>query len=110
MECFLVASSNNVQVAPRLGAFVAMLRPCTTSAGFMAVPEQSRKLDMPGLKEALADAGFEILRDARVLLLIRKGVESTIYHTGKVLLKTTDGAAAEASYQEMRPLLEAHWA
>ncbi len=75
----------------------------------MAVPEQSRKLQMQGLKEALAAAGFEIVRDARVLLLVRKDVESTIYHTGKVLLKTTDAAAAEASYLEMRPLLEAHW-
>lgn len=86
-----------------------MLRPCTTSAGFMAVPEQSRRLDMAGLKAALAAAGFEVLRDARVLLLVRLGVEATVYHTGKVLLKTTDAEAAQTAYDRMRPHLEAHW-
>lgn len=86
-----------------------MLRPCTTSAGFMAVPERSRRVDMPGLRAALSEAGFEVLRDARVLLLVRWEVEATVYHTGKVLLKTTDAGAAEAAYARMRPLLEAHW-
>lgn len=86
-----------------------MLRPCTTSAGYMAVPERSRRVDMPGLRTALAGAGFEVLRDARVLLLVRSGVEATVYHTGKVLLKTTDAEAAQAAYDRMRPHLEAHW-
>ncbi len=88
---------------------MALLRPCTTSAGFMAVPERSRRVDMPGLKSALPEHGFEVLRDARVLLLVRREVDATVYHTGKVLLKTTDADLAEEAYAALRPLLESHW-
>lgn len=86
-----------------------MLRPCSTSAGFIATPEQQRKVRMGAFKDALAADGFEIVLDARILLLVRKGVESTVYDTGKVLLKTTEKAEAEAGYAAIRPHLEANW-
>lgn len=89
---------------------MALLRPCSTSAGFIATPEQQRRVDMGHLKGALQGAGFEIALDARVLLLVRGEVESTVYDTGKVLLKTTDKAVAEAGYAALRPHLEAAWA
>jgi hypothetical protein len=76
----------------------------------MATPEQQRKVDMPKLKESLAGADFQIMLDARILLLIRKGTESTVYSTGKVLLKTTEKDVAERAYNEIRPHLEAAWA
>ncbi len=88
---------------------MALLRPCSTSAGFIATPEQQRKLDMAAFKAALADDGFEIVLDARILLLVRKGTESTVYDTGKVLLKTTDKDEAAAGYDALRPHLERHW-
>ncbi len=86
-----------------------MLRPCTTSAGFMAVPDKQRKLRLGALKDALAADGFEIVLDARILLLVRRGTESTIYDTGKVLLKTTDKDEAETAYAAMRPHIEAFY-
>jgi hypothetical protein len=88
---------------------MALLRPCTTSAGFMATPEHQRRVDMAALKDALAADGFEVLLDAKVILLVRKGVESSIYDTGKVLLKTTDKAEAESGYAALRGHLEAAW-
>lgn len=75
----------------------------------MATPEQQRRVNMKHLKGLLEGAGFEIALDARVLLLVRKGVESTVYDTGKVLLKTTDKAVAQAGYDALRPHLEASW-
>lgn len=75
----------------------------------MAVPQQQRRVDMPAFKAALGEAGFEIVLDARILLLVRKDTESTVYSTGKVLLKTTDKDVAQAAYDELRPVLEAHW-
>lgn len=88
---------------------MALLRPCSTSAGFMATPEQKRRVDMARLKEELTADGFDIVLDARILLLVRKGTESTVYDTGKVLLKTKDRAEAEAGYAALRPHLEAAW-
>lgn len=75
----------------------------------MATPEQKRRVRMAQLKAALAADDFEIKVDARILLLVRKGVESTIYDTGKVLLKTTEKAEAESGYAAIRPHLEAAW-
>ncbi len=88
---------------------MALIRPCSTAAGFMATPEQQRRLDLGALKPMLAAAGFTIVLDARILLLVKKGTESTVYATGKVLLKTADKDEAESAYEALRPHLEACW-
>lgn len=88
---------------------MALLRPCTTSAGFMATPEQQRRVRMGELKAAMRDAGYQVVVDAKMLLVVRKDVESSVYDTGKVILKTTDKERAEAAYDDLRPLLEAAW-
>lgn len=75
----------------------------------MARPEHDRRLDLGRLKQALTGVGYEVLLDARVLLLVRKGTESTVYQNGKVLLKTKDRGEAEAAYAALRPHLEASW-
>ncbi len=86
---------------------MALLRPCATSAGFLATQDTPWKMDMAALKRAVSAAGFQVVVDAKVILIVRKGVESSLYDNGKVLLKTTDKAAAEAGYAELEPLLVA---
>lgn len=78
----------------------------------MAVPEQQRRVDMGALKSALAQGGFQVLLDAKVILLIKAsdGTEASVYDNGKVLLKTTKKEAAETAYAALRPLLDASWA
>lgn len=88
---------------------MALLRPCTTSAGFMATPEQARRVRMADFRAAVQEAGYQVVVDAKVLLVVRRDVESSVYDTGKVILKTTDKAEAEAAYDALRPLLEAAW-
>lgn len=88
---------------------MALLRPCTTSAGFTAVPERKRRVVMGVLRDRLREAGYEIVVDAKVILVVRRGVESSVYESGKVLLKTTDRGAAETAYSELRGHLEAAW-
>jgi hypothetical protein len=86
---------------------MALLRPCSTSAGFTATPEPQRRIDMDGLKAALLRDGYQVVVDAKIILIVRKGVESSLYDNGKVLLKTTDRAAAEAAYSALEPHLAA---
>ena len=86
---------------------MALLRPCSTSAGFLATPEPPLRLDMRRLKRGVLEAGYDIVVDAKVILIVRKGVESSLYDNGKVLLKTTDRPAAEAAYAELEPILRA---
>ncbi len=88
---------------------MTLLRPCTTSAGFTATPEQQRKVDMAALKRALTAAGYVVVIDAKIILIVRKGVESSVYDNGKVLLKTTDPAAAQSAYSELQPHIAANW-
>jgi hypothetical protein len=95
---------------PRLGPAVSLLRPCATSAGFLATRDPPWRMDMPGLKARLAGGGYAVVIDARVVLIVRKGtpagpVESSVYDNGKVLLKTTDRPAAEAAYADLEPHL-----
>jgi hypothetical protein len=90
-----------------VGGAVTLLRPCSTSAGFTATPEPPRRIDMARLKATLLRDGYHVVVDAKIILIVRKAtptgpstpiVESSLYDNGKVLLKTTDRAAAEAAY------------
>ena len=92
-----------LQVPPRVAATVTLLRPCATSAGFTATPEPPLKMDMAALKKRLAAAGYVIVVDAKIILIVRHGgVESSLYDNGKVLLKTTDKDAAQKAYDAMQ--------
>ena len=93
----------------RLGAAVTLLRPCATSAGFLATRDPPWRMDMAGLRRRLVEAGFAIVIDAKVVLIVRTaagdgaGVESSLYDNGKVLLKTTDKPLAEAAFADLDP-------
>jgi hypothetical protein len=70
-------------------------------------------MDMQGLRRRLAEAGYAIVVDAKIILIVRKAVgsgpavESSLYDNGKVLLKTTDRPAAEVAYADLEPHLVA---
>jgi hypothetical protein len=95
------------------GGAVTLLRPCATSAGFLSTRDPPWKMDMAGLKGRLAAAGYAVVVDAKVILIVRKAppggapVESSLYDNGKVLLKTTDRPSAEAAYADLEPHLAA---
>jgi hypothetical protein len=69
-------------------------------------------MDMGRLKRDVSGAGYHIVVDAKVILIVRKDdghgpVESSLYDNGKVLLKTTDKSAAEAGFAALEPHLAA---
>lgn len=93
---------------------MSLLRPCATSAGFLATRDPPWRMDMAGLKRRLEAGGYAIVVDARVVLIVRQPagaaggpVESSVYDNGKVLLKTTDKPAAEAAFADLEPHLVA---
>ncbi len=89
---------------------MALVRPCKTSAAYEALPDRQGRLDMARVRAALEAAGFEILLDARIMLLVRGRLECTVYQTGRILMKTQDADAARAAYDELGPLLSDAWA
>lgn len=92
---------------------MTLLRPCATSAGFLATQDPPWKMDMASLRRRLSEAGYTIVVDAKVILIVRKAlqeglaVESSLYDNGKVLLKTTDRPLAEGAYADLEPYLTA---
>ncbi len=88
---------------------MALVRPCKTSAAYEALPERQGRLDMGQVRRALEAAGFDILLDARIMLLVRGRLECTVYQTGRVLMKTRDAAEAEAAYDQLGPHLRDCW-
>ncbi len=89
---------------------MALVRPCKTSAAYEALPERQGRLDMARLRARLEQAGYEVLLDARVMLLVRGPLEFTVYQTGRVLMKTRDAAEANAAFEQFGPLIKECWA
>ena len=82
-----------------------LVRPCATSAGYEARPRQPLRLSLQEAEQALRSADVEVLRNAGVVLLARAGCDVTVFPTGKLLLKTTDQAEAEAATQRIAAAL-----
>lgn len=73
-----------------------LLRPCKSTAAFECVPKKSGKIDLAVAETGLGAAGYAV-KNARVLLIAQKaGVETTIYPSGKLIIKTRDESAASA--------------
>lgn len=107
----LGAVVNSARAGPPAGGPASLLRPCATSAGFLATRDPPWRMDMAGLRGRLSAAGYAIVVDARIILIVRRAVgqgpavESSVYDNGKVLLKTTDRPAAEAAFADLEPHL-----
>ncbi len=61
------------------------VKPCKYDA-FEVVPKQKVSLDLDDTEETLSKNGYQILSNPRVMLVIRKGVEITVYPRGRLLI------------------------
>jgi TATA-box binding protein (TBP) (component of TFIID and TFIIIB) len=64
--------------------FVAV-RPCKFDA-YEAVPRTRLNLDLGECEERLRSAGYEIVSNAGVMLVAKKGAEVTVYPHGRLLM------------------------
>ena len=65
-----------------------MLRPCEGKSAYEAIPRQHMSLDLKTCATSLEKDGYSIL-DAHVLMIAeRDNLETTIYPSGKLLIKT----------------------
>jgi ArsR family metal-binding transcriptional regulator len=61
------------------------VKPCKYDA-YEAVPKGRVSLDLDECERALSARGYEILSNPRVMLVVKKGVEITIYPRGRLLM------------------------
>jgi hypothetical protein len=81
-----------------------LLRPCKSKAAFEALPQKdgrNLKLDLSACGKLLGDIGYQEVCDARVLIIMKKEIEVTIYPSGKLLLKTDFKEHAESVMNEI---------
>lgn len=69
----------------------SVLELCKNRAGYEAMPKARFKLDLREVERTLADAGFEALANAGILLVVKwEGVELSVFESGKLLFKTRE--------------------
>jgi hypothetical protein len=66
------------------------IKPCKYDA-YEAVPKRKISLDLDDCERTLASKGYEILSNPRVMLVVKKGVEVTIYPHGRLLMHPVKG-------------------
>ncbi len=81
-----------------------LLRPCKSSAVFEALPQQMGKkfqLDLSNCRKSLEALGYVEVCDAKILLIMEKSIEVTIFPTGKLIIKTDSHDSAEQIMNEI---------
>lgn len=81
-----------------------LMRPCKTTAAYVATLRTPLALDLQAASETLERAGYEVT-DCGVLLLIHDEPERTLYRTGRVLVKGGEEAGARRAVEELYDVL-----
>jgi hypothetical protein len=66
------------------------VKPCKYDA-FEVVPKSKVSLDLDDIERTLSRNGYEILSNPKVMLVVKKEVEITIYPHGRLLIHPVDG-------------------
>ncbi len=61
------------------------VKPCKVDA-YEAIPKGKVNLDLEEAERTLAARGYEILSNPKVMLVVKKGVEISIYPRGRLLM------------------------
>jgi len=61
------------------------VKPCKFDA-FEAVPKDRVKLDLSKCEGVLSEKGYEILSNPKVMLVVKKDIEISIYPLGRLLM------------------------
>ena len=70
------------------------------------IPQGSLALDMDALAATLAAAGYEVVCNAGRALVVRKGVEATVFDNGRMKVKTPNEVDALSIGKEILALAE----
>lgn len=80
-----------------------IVRPC--KGAYDALPAEHLELDLKRCSKKLSEIGYEEVVNARVMLVVKKEIEVSIYPNGKLLLKTDSKRVAEKVSDEIFKVL-----
>lgn len=81
-----------------------LLRPCKSTAAFEAIPNAENKiiiLDLDECQSSLENIGYEEVCNVKVLIIMKKDIEVTIYPNGKLILKSDSEDIAKNAMNEI---------
>lgn len=77
------------------------VKPCRHDA-YEAIPKKRVKLDLDEVEKSLRGKGYEVLANPKVMLVVKKGPEITIYPHGRLLMHPVkDRVTAEGLAKEL---------
>jgi hypothetical protein len=81
-----------------------LLRPCKSTAAYEALPDAkggTYKLHLDSCLDILKELGYVEVCNAKVMIILKKDLEVTIYPSGKLIIKTDSKLAAESMMNEI---------
>jgi hypothetical protein len=77
------------------------VKPCRYDA-YEVVPKDKILLDLDDVEQVLASKGYEVLANPKVMLVVKKGVEISVYPRGRLLMHPVrDRADAQRLAEEL---------
>ncbi|MEM0343633.1 MAG: hypothetical protein QXU73_05225 [Thermoplasmata archaeon] len=77
------------------------VKPCKPDA-YEAVPKSKVTLDLEEVELILRERGYEVISNPKVMLVVRKGAEISVYPRGRLLMHPVrDRAEAERLAKEL---------
>lgn len=82
-----------------------ILEICSSKGAYETKPGKKIKLDIDATEKILLDNGYEIVCNAKVMLIIKNRIETSVYPDGRLLLRTDLKDDAKDSAEKIYRLL-----
>ena len=82
-----------------------IFKPCKTTASYEAIPKKQIKLNLDECEEKLKDCGYDVVCNAKVMLIVKKEHEVSIYPTGMMIIKSEKEEVARREIGKISELI-----
>lgn len=82
-----------------------IFKPCKTTASYEAIPKKQIKLNLNDCEEKLRNHGYDVVCNAKVMLIVKKEHEISIYPTGVMIIKSDREDIARKEIGEINELI-----
>ena len=81
------------------------LKLCGSKGAYETKTGSRMTIDMDRLEKKMMEAGYEIICNAKVMLIVQNGCETSIFQDGRLLLKTESEEASRRYAEEVYEII-----
>jgi hypothetical protein len=82
-----------------------VLKICKSKGAYESIPKEPMKLNLDTIEQKVVEAGYEIICNAKVMLIVDAGCEVSIFPNGQLLLKTVSEQVAKSTAEKVYELI-----